>query len=181
MHSKVLCIILLVFWTLYSEIKLSIGFCILLFSFNSVLVRSIHAALYLCGVLLLSSFPGTGYVSNCLLISKWTFHLVSIFRNNVTLYILIYEFMVDTQELLWSILLTVELVGQRVYMFWAILDKACFQVIPAFVLMLLSQRNHSFLSESRFGGRWHVAQLVESQLHNQGLLNSGHGSENAES
>lgn len=61
------------------------------------------------------------------------------------------------------------------------LDKACFQVIPAFLLMLLSQRNHNFLSESRFGGRCHVAQLVESQLHNQGLLNLGHGSENTKS
>lgn len=76
MHPKVLCIILIVFEHHKAEItkppqkKLSIGFCILLFSFNSVLVRSIHAALYLCGVLLLNSFPGTGYVSNCLLISK---------------------------------------------------------------------------------------------------------------
>lgn len=147
------------FWTSYSEIKLSIGFCILLLSFNSVLVRSIHAALYLCGVfLLLNSFPGTRYVSNCLLTLKWTFHLVSIFRNNVTLDILIYEFMVDTQELLCSILLTVEaLIVHQLYIFMTP-AVSLFQVFSCMYLVIEA--------------KWTILDHWLKNQYNSGLRNS---------
>lgn len=125
MHPKITRKILLVSEHHMNETRLSVGFCVLFLSL-SVFVRSIHAVCPCSLFLLLNSFPGTGYVSS-LFIHRWTFHLLLQFsRAMPSSYVNPGR---HKQELLWSISLREEWLSQRVYIFWALLDNACFQDI----------------------------------------------------
>ena len=70
MHSKIMSIVLPVFEHRMNDI-ISVRFCVLFLSLNSVFVRFIHAAVYSCRlfVSITEYFSGNGYASNYLSIT----------------------------------------------------------------------------------------------------------------